>query len=170
MVERALIRELRRSAGRAYGYLAFCEYSDRYRNISPTTPIEPPRDDKGYYLNHAGKRYLTVRGRPIKDLYHPDLLPHLERNINPKAKYPAWTDEDLIRACKIEHNPRRHSRDLKDSLRHFEELAELDILSIHTPCANEHHIQPAPRHLNAVRALRQAVKQAEKHSHARGGT
>lgn len=168
LVERTLIHTFRRWAGRVYGYLAFCEYSDRYRNIDPTIPTDPPKDNKGYYLDPKGNHYLTARGKPIKDLYHPELIPRLARKENPHAQYPPWTDEDLIRACKIEYKSRRQARDLAYSLEQFRQMAQLGILTIVTPGKNRHHIQPGNRHLNAVRALRKAIAAAAKHRHITG--
>lgn len=162
LVEKQLIRELRHSTGMFYGYLSFCEYSDRYGNIDPTIPEEPNTDNEGYYLKSDGKRYATKRGKPSKNLFHADLLSQLPRVDNDAAHYPEWSDEDLIRATKIEYRRRWRARDLKYALKQFKELENTGVLTIETLGTNRHLIQPATRHLKSVRAFKKAAIEAKK--------
>ena len=129
-IEKDISRQLRSSLMQSNLYRTACAFFDKLGNVDPTTPIEPPRksDPKNqYYIREDGTPYLDQRGKPITDLYHPDLILQLDRKDNPKAKYRGhlWDAETLIRAGRIVYEPRNKSEHFKRTLTQLYRLTQL---------------------------------------------
>lgn len=132
VIEKNISRQLRFSLIQSNLYRTACAFFDKLGNIDSTIPIEPPRNTdpnpkKQYYIREDGTPYLDQRGKPITDLYHPDLIPHLKRDDNPNAKYRdhLWDTETIIRAGQIDYNSRRKSQNLGRTLAQLHRLTQM---------------------------------------------
>ena len=104
LVEKHILRLTgKQSSPQFNGYLSACSIFDNYGTtpkgiIDPTRSIEI-RDPEGNLLKD-GRQIFDSRGKPIKDIHHPEAVRQLDREPNPaREQYPIWTFSDLVRAC-----------------------------------------------------------------------
>lgn len=153
-----------KSAARWNAYHVACYLWDKYgtvkgKLVDPTRPVEK-RDNQNRLVDATGKPLVTRNGKEIKNPYHKEAIPQLEREPNPDTiqRYPILSNEDLILACLPNGYPKNNRRTyLKRAKAHWEALEIAGYIIIHKEITGW-RILPPSEHLNAHRALRKASK------------
>ena len=121
--------------------------------IDPTRPIDR-RNEKGEIVDKDGVPILTVRDKPITNLYHESVIAQGEREDNPAAdRYPVLSKSDLITACMPKTQDTKHSRLWEKAKAYWVGLEQIGIIRIKRE-RNGWRIFPSQEHLAAYRGVK----------------
>ena len=172
MIVKDISRQLSmKTAGGFHAYDAACYLFDRYATrdgkLVYTTRPDPnkiKRNDRDELLDANGKVYRSKNGKPIKSIYHTDVVHKLERVPSEEGlkKYPVIHKRDLIRACYPAGHNLTEKETWKRAKAFWHKLESYNIIEIDKVTSVSWRILPSNQTLANHNALRKAIEKSQK--------